>query len=75
MVIYTFFLFSFTSVYVFGYSIYYYYNSNMSGLLQIVKYFSFVTISCYFFFVMLGAVGFYSSLIFVRRIYATLKID
>ena len=65
-----------TGFFVFGYSIYYYYQlSGMSGFLQVVKYFSFVTISCYYFFVLLGTVGFISSFLFVKHIYSTLKID
>ena len=64
------------SMFVLGYSVYYYaFQSPMSGFLQVVKYCSFTWVSCYFFFIMLGAVGFYSSLLFVRGIYHTLKID
>lgn len=31
--------------------------------------------AAYFFFVMLGTVGFYSALIFIRRIYSNLHTD
>jgi len=65
-----------TGLFVLLYSVYYYLElSQMSGLLQTVKYFCFVSIVSYFFFVMLGTVGLYSSLLFVRHIYSTLKID
>jgi len=65
-----------TGFYVLVYSGYYYvFISPMSGFLQIVKYCSFTLACSYIFFVMLGAVGFYSSLLFVRRIYSSLKVD
>jgi transmembrane 9 superfamily member 3 len=65
-----------TGFFVFAYCGYYFvFQSPMSGVLQAVKYASFSLVSCYFFFIMLGSVGFYSSLIFVRGIYGTLKID
>jgi len=65
-----------TGLFIYAYSIFYYmYRSKMSGVLQASFYFSYMALICYFFFVMLGTVGFYSSLIFVRRIYKGLKFD
>lgn len=65
-----------TGLFVYAYSIFYYlYRSKMSGMLQTSFYFTYMAIFCYFFFIMLGTVGFYSSLIFVKRIYKNLKCD
>lgn len=65
-----------TGLFIYAYSIFYYvWRSNMTGFLQASFYFSYMAIVCYFFFVMLGTVGFLSSLIFVRRIYQNLKCD
>jgi hypothetical protein len=60
---------------MFAYSVYYGYYSSMTGVLQFVKYYSYVLLSCYFFFILLGTISFYTSLLFVRHIYKNLKCD
>jgi len=65
-----------TGIFIYCYSIFYYiYRSRMSGLLQASFYFSYMLVICYFFFILLGTVGFGSSLVFVRRIYRNLHSD
>jgi len=65
-----------TGFFVFGYSIFYYiYRSRMTGFLQASFYFGYQGLICYFFFLMLGAVGFFSSYIFVKRIYKNVHTD
>jgi len=65
-----------TGIFIYAYSLFYYfYRSRMSGMLQTSFYFSWMAIVCYFFFFTLGSVGFFSSLVFVRRIYKGLHID
>jgi len=65
-----------TGLFIFAYSIFYYiYRSKMSGMLQTSFYFSWMSVACYFFFVMLGTVGFFSSLVFVKRIYKDIHTD
>eukprot|EP00729_Bicosta_minor_P004884 gene4884-23282_t len=65
-----------TGVFVFFYSVFYFkVRSNMDGALQTVQFFTATTLACYVFFLMLGTVGFFSSLSFVRYIYNNLKID
>jgi len=65
-----------TGLFIYAYSIFYYlYRSKMSGMLQGSFYFAYMFLVCFFFFLMLGTVGFYSSLIFVKRIYKNLKCD
>ena len=64
------------SLYVFGYSLFYYFKrSNMSGILQTIQFFGYTTLVCFMFFLMLGTVAFFASLKFVRYIYVNLKMD
>jgi len=65
-----------TGIFIYLYSLFYYaYRSRMSGFLQASFYFTYMGLICYFFFVTLGTVGWYSSLIFIRRIYSNLKFE
>jgi len=65
-----------TGVFIFLYSIFfYYYRSGMSGLLQGSFFFGRILIVCYTFWIMLGAIGSLSAIVFVRTIYDRLKIE
>ncbi|XP_077990163.1 transmembrane 9 superfamily member 1-like [Glandiceps talaboti] len=65
-----------TGLFVFLYSLFYYYKrSNMSGSLQTVEFFGWTILTCFIFFLMLGTVAFFSSLKFIRYIYVNLKMD
>eukprot|EP00123_Amoebidium_parasiticum_P016199 comp23328_c0_seq1/m.38424 comp23328_c0_seq1/g.38424 ORF comp23328_c0_seq1/g.38424 comp23328_c0_seq1/m.38424 type:complete len:583 (-) comp23328_c0_seq1:469-2217(-) len=65
-----------TGLFIFAYSIFYFnYRSNMSGSLQSGNYFGYTLVLCYITFCMLGTVGFFSSMKFVRYIYSTIKTD
>ncbi|CAF0940009.1 unnamed protein product [Rotaria sordida] len=65
-----------TGLFVFFYAIFFYlYRSKMSGTLQTLQFFGYTLISCYVFFLMLGTVGFFSSLRFIRYIYINIKMD
>lgn len=65
-----------TGLFIYGYSLFYFFfRSEMNGFLQTVFYFGYMTVVSYFFFLMLGTVGFYSSLFFVRAIYRNLHMD
>jgi len=65
-----------TGLFIYAYSFfYYYYRSRMFGVVQASFYFGYMLLICYFFFIMLGTVGFYSSLVFIRHIYNNLKIE
>jgi hypothetical protein len=65
-----------TGLFIYGYSFFYFNNrSQMSGFLQGTFYFGYMAVICYFFFIMLGTVGWFSSLVFVRRIYRSLHTD
>jgi transmembrane 9 superfamily protein 1 len=61
---------------VLAYSIFYFkVRSNMDGALQTIQFFTATFLACYTFFLVLGTIGFFSSLTFVRYIYNNLKID
>jgi len=65
-----------TGIFIYAYAVFYYvYRSNMSGFLQAAYYFGYMAVICYFFFIMLGTVGWYSSLVFVRKIYKNLHTE
>eukprot|EP01088_Endostelium_zonatum_P021392 TRINITY_DN840_c0_g1_i1.p1 TRINITY_DN840_c0_g1~~TRINITY_DN840_c0_g1_i1.p1 ORF type:complete len:604 (+),score=64.70 TRINITY_DN840_c0_g1_i1:71-1813(+) len=65
-----------TAIFIYLYTFFYYHrNSNMYGFLQLSFYFGYMAIICYFFFIMLGTVGFLSSLAFVRVIYKSVPVD
>ncbi|XP_054793919.1 transmembrane 9 superfamily member 2-like [Prosopis cineraria] len=63
-------------IYICAYCLYYYYaRSDMSGFLQISFFFGFTACICYGFFLMLGTVGFFAALLFVRHIYGSIKCE
>eukprot|EP00741_Cyanophora_paradoxa_P001117 tig00000459_g1077.t1 len=65
-----------TGIFIYGYCFYYYFaRSDMSGFLQTSFYFGYMLMICYAFFIMLGSIGFYSALVFVRHIYRAIKSD
>jgi len=65
-----------TGLFIYVYSFFFYFHrSKMHGFLQFSFYFGYMGLVCWFFFVMLGTVGFYSSLVFVRNIYKNIHVD
>lgn len=65
-----------TGLFVLMYAVFYFqYRSSMTGTLQTVQFFGATLLGCYVFFLMLGTVGFLSSLRFVRYIYSHVKLD
>ncbi|KAL8157678.1 hypothetical protein AgCh_002399 [Apium graveolens] len=65
-----------TGIFIYGYCWYYYYaRSDMSGFMQISFFFGYMACICYGFFLMLGAIGFRASLVFVRHIYRSIKCE
>ena len=58
------------------YSIYYYLaRSEMSGFMQASFFFAYLACMCWGFFVMLGTIGWASSLFFIRHIYRAIKCE
>lgn len=65
-----------TGLFVFAYSIFYYFErSNMFGFMQTSFFFGYMAMMSFAAFAMLGMIGFFSGLVFVRRIYRELKFD
>ncbi|XP_010492178.1 PREDICTED: transmembrane 9 superfamily member 1-like isoform X1 [Camelina sativa] len=65
-----------TAVYVYLYSIYYYYvKTKMSGFFQTSFYFGYTMMFCLGLGILCGAVGYLGSNLFVRRIYRNIKCD
>ncbi|KAG8378473.1 hypothetical protein BUALT_Bualt08G0140800 [Buddleja alternifolia] len=65
-----------TSLYVYLYSIYYYYvKTKMSGFFQTSFYFGYTLMFCLGLGILCGAVGYLGSNLFVRRIYRNIKCD
>ncbi|KAK9126386.1 hypothetical protein Scep_015232 [Stephania cephalantha] len=65
----------FTSVFVFGHSLRFYAQSNMSGLMQLAFFIGYNACICFAFFLVLGTISFLASAIFVRRIYGVAKLE
>ncbi|URE48547.1 transmembrane 9 superfamily member [Musa troglodytarum] len=65
-----------TAVYVYLYSVYYYYvKTKMSGFFQTSFYFGYTLMFCLGLGILCGAVGYLGSTLFVRRIYRNIKCD
>ncbi|BAT90416.1 hypothetical protein LR48_Vigan08g138000 [Vigna angularis] len=62
-----------TAIFMFGYSIYFYVRSNMSGFLQLSFFIGYNACLCYAFFLIFGAISFRVSFLFVRFIYHNVK--
>ena len=65
-----------TGGFIFAYCFYYFsQHSEMDGFMQTSFYFGYMAIVSYAFFMMLGFVGFTSSLFFIKTIYRTIKVE
>eukprot|EP00475_Leptophrys_vorax_P028769 TRINITY_DN41862_c0_g1_i1.p1 TRINITY_DN41862_c0_g1~~TRINITY_DN41862_c0_g1_i1.p1 ORF type:complete len:623 (+),score=67.04 TRINITY_DN41862_c0_g1_i1:89-1870(+) len=65
-----------TSIYVYLYSIYYYFmKTKMSGFFQTSFYFGYTLMFCLGLGILCGAIGYLGSSMFVRRIYRNIKCD
>ncbi|KAL1323489.1 hypothetical protein HN51_033809 [Arachis hypogaea] len=62
-----------TAIFMFGYCIYFYVRSNMSGFLQLSFFFGYNACFCYAFFLIFASISFRVSLLFVRHIYHAVK--
>lgn len=62
-----------TAIFMFGYGIYFYARSRMSGFLQLSFFIGYNACICYAFFLIFGAISFRVSLLFVRHIYHNVK--
>lgn len=62
-----------TAIFMFGYCIYFYVRSNMSGFLQLSFFIGYNACLCYAFFLIFGAISLRVSFLFVRFIYHNVK--
>ncbi len=65
-----------TGFFVFFYCFNFYFTrSSMTGSIQTLFFFGYMGIVSYGFFLMLASVGFYSSLVFVKYVYGSIKCE
>ena len=65
-----------TAAFIYSYCFYYFHaRSEMDGLLQTSFFFGYMFCVCWVFFLMLGAIGWRSSLWFIRKIYRAIKAE
>lgn len=65
-----------SAAYLFLYSLFYFYTKlDITKVVPMVMYFSYMFIVSYAFFCLTGTIGFYATYVFVRRIFASVKID
>lgn len=65
-----------SALYMFLYAIFYFFSKlDITSVISAVVYFGYTLIMTMLFFVLTGAIGFYSCLFFVRQIYSVIKID
>ena len=65
-----------TGFFIYAYCFFYYFErSGMFGFMQTAFFFGYMAMASYAAFIMLGTIGFLSSLFFVRRIYRAIKCD
>ncbi|KAF9578543.1 hypothetical protein BGW38_005602 [Lunasporangiospora selenospora] len=65
-----------SAFYIFGYSVLYYFSTlQIKSFTSMVLYFGWTAIMSLMFFVLSGAIGFFSTFLFVRKIYSSIKID
>ncbi|KAG0340642.1 hypothetical protein BG004_006339 [Podila humilis] len=65
-----------SALYIFGYSVMYYFSTlQIKSFTSMVLYFGWSSIMSLMFFVLSGGIGFFSTFLFVRKIYGSIKID
>lgn len=65
----------FTAVYLFAYCVHYLSKLSITGTISTILYFTYTGIFVFLFFLMTGAIGFFATLIFIHKIYASVKVD
>ncbi|GMT33198.1 hypothetical protein PFISCL1PPCAC_24495, partial [Pristionchus fissidentatus] len=72
----SFFTSGFTSVYLAVYCVHFFTSKlTISGAISTILYFSYTSIFVFLFFLMTGTIGFLATYVFVRMIYASVKVD
>jgi transmembrane 9 superfamily protein 3 len=74
----------FSAVYIFLYSIFYFFSVTkydilniyrMHGMFQIIWYFVYTFILCFSIFCMLGSIGYISAILFIQKLYSNVKVE
>ncbi|CAD5235525.1 unnamed protein product [Bursaphelenchus xylophilus] len=71
----SFFTSGFTAVYLFAYCVHYLSKLSIQGTISTILYFTYTGIFVFLFFLMTGAIGFFATLLFIHKIYASVKVD
>ena len=72
----SFFLGGSSSIWIFGYCLYYYANVlHISGFVSTMLFFAYSFLACLVYGLLTGTIGFLTAYAFVRRIYSAIKID
>lgn len=65
-----------SAAYLFLYSLFYFYTKlDITKVVPMIMYFSYMLVVSYAFFCLTGTIGFFATYVFVRRIFASVKID
>lgn len=71
-----FFVSAASGIYIFIYSIFYYFNRlEVSGFVPALVYFVYSFLMCGIYSLCVGSIGFFATLIFLRKIYGAIKVD
>ncbi|KAH0921027.1 hypothetical protein HID58_021045 [Brassica napus] len=65
----------FAAIFMYGYGVFFYLRSDMTGLLQLSFYLGYTALFCYAFFLVLGTISFLASWMFIRHIYRSVKLE
>ncbi|KAK4543977.1 hypothetical protein LTR36_004751 [Oleoguttula mirabilis] len=72
----SFFLGGSSSIWIFGYCVYYYANHlHITGLVSTMLFFAYSFLACLVYGLLTGTIGFLTAYAFVRRIYGAIKVD
>ncbi|CAL9214169.1 unnamed protein product [Arabidopsis halleri] len=65
----------FSAVFMYAYGVLFYLRSDMTGFLQLSFYLGYTALFCYALFLVLGTISFLASLMFIRHIYRSVKLE
>jgi transmembrane 9 superfamily protein 2/4 len=72
----SFFVSGGSAIYVFAYSIFYFYTKlDIDEFVPTLLYFTYTIMMCVTFWLLTGTIGFYAAFFFIRKIYSAVKID
>ncbi|KAL0212150.1 hypothetical protein RCL1_005776 [Eukaryota sp. TZLM3-RCL] len=63
------------ALFVWLYSLFYFFRSEMTGLFQFLYFLGYTSLGCFALFLMLGSIGWFAVYVFVNKVYASIKTD